>query len=101
MSAVLTTDYKKAKADINEHGYCLIEGALPPEKLDMMVRVKNVPIDQNLVNAIPAEHRYWIKKLGIGGTMDCDGDGRGTRSCWCRGRTDRCPCPADRSRSYS
>ena len=47
--------------------------AEPPEKLDMMVRVKNVPIDQNLVNAIPAEHRYWIKKLGIGGTMDCDG----------------------------
>jgi ectoine hydroxylase-related dioxygenase (phytanoyl-CoA dioxygenase family) len=35
MSAVLTTDYKKAKADINEHGYCLIEGALPPEKLDI------------------------------------------------------------------
>jgi ectoine hydroxylase-related dioxygenase (phytanoyl-CoA dioxygenase family) len=33
MSAVLTTDYKKAKADINEHGYCLIEGALPPDAL--------------------------------------------------------------------
>jgi hypothetical protein len=47
--------------------------AEPPEKVDLMVRVKNVPIDQNLVNAIPAEHRYWIKKLGIGGTMDCDG----------------------------
>src|SRR5205807_6183247 len=37
--------------------------AEPPEKVDLMVHVTNVPIDQNLVNAIPAEHRYWIKKL--------------------------------------
>jgi len=34
MAAVLTTDYKKATADLDEHGYCLIEGALAPDKLD-------------------------------------------------------------------
>ena len=34
MAAVLTTDLKKATADLDEHGYCLIEGALPPDTLD-------------------------------------------------------------------
>ena len=33
MSAVLTTDLKKAKADLGEHGYCLIEGLLTPERV--------------------------------------------------------------------
>ena len=31
VAAVLTTDYATATADLDEHGYCLIEGALPPE----------------------------------------------------------------------
>ena len=33
MSAVLTTDVDQGKADLAEHGYCLLEGALAPERV--------------------------------------------------------------------
>jgi ectoine hydroxylase-related dioxygenase (phytanoyl-CoA dioxygenase family) len=33
MTAVLTTDLARAEADLAEHGYCLIEGALPPSRV--------------------------------------------------------------------
>ncbi len=33
MSAVLTTDLDRAKADLAEHGYCLVEGALDADRL--------------------------------------------------------------------
>jgi len=33
VTAVLTTDYDRAKADLDQHGYCLIEGALPPDRV--------------------------------------------------------------------
>jgi ectoine hydroxylase-related dioxygenase (phytanoyl-CoA dioxygenase family) len=33
MTVVLTTDLARAEADLAEHGYCLIEGALPPSRV--------------------------------------------------------------------
>lgn len=33
MTATLTTDLKHAKADLAEHGYCLLEGLCPPERV--------------------------------------------------------------------
>jgi ectoine hydroxylase-related dioxygenase (phytanoyl-CoA dioxygenase family) len=32
-SVVVTSDLAQAKADLAEHGYCLVEGALPPERV--------------------------------------------------------------------
>src|SRR5437870_3452872 len=32
MTAALTTDLDRARADLAEHGYCLLEGALEPER---------------------------------------------------------------------
>jgi ectoine hydroxylase-related dioxygenase (phytanoyl-CoA dioxygenase family) len=32
VSAVLTTDLDRARADLAEHGYCLVEGALEPDR---------------------------------------------------------------------
>lgn len=36
MSVALTTDLERAEADLAEHGYCLIEGALEPERLEAL-----------------------------------------------------------------
>jgi len=33
MSATLTTDLAQGKADLAEHGYCLLEGLLPPDRV--------------------------------------------------------------------
>jgi ectoine hydroxylase-related dioxygenase (phytanoyl-CoA dioxygenase family) len=33
VTAVLTTDLAQARADLAEHGYCLVEGALPPARV--------------------------------------------------------------------
>src|SRR5204863_5768442 len=32
-SATLTTDLAQGKADLAEHGYCLLEGLLPPDRV--------------------------------------------------------------------
>jgi len=32
--AALTSDLEQAKTDLDEHGYCLVEGALSPDRLD-------------------------------------------------------------------
>jgi ectoine hydroxylase-related dioxygenase (phytanoyl-CoA dioxygenase family) len=34
MTVALTTDLDRARADLAEHGYCLLEGLLPPDHLD-------------------------------------------------------------------
>jgi len=44
-----------------------------PVKVDMQVRAHGVPIDTDLLRAIPADQRYWIQKLGISGVLDADG----------------------------
>lgn len=36
MSVALTTDLDRAKADLAEHGYCLLEGLLEPDHLDAL-----------------------------------------------------------------
>lgn len=33
MTATLTTDLDAARADLDEHGYCLLEGLLPPDRV--------------------------------------------------------------------
>jgi hypothetical protein len=40
---------------------------------DLHVVATNVPIDSDLLNALPADRRAWIEKLGIGGNIDVDG----------------------------
>src|SRR5947207_12182893 len=36
MSAALTTDLDRARSDLAEHGYCLLEGALEPERCEAL-----------------------------------------------------------------
>src|SRR5712691_2228949 len=33
VTARLTTDLKQAKADLADHGYCLLEGLVPPDRV--------------------------------------------------------------------
>jgi len=40
---------------------------------DLHVVATDVPIDRDLLNALPADRRAWIEKLGLGGTIDVDG----------------------------
>lgn len=44
----------------------------PPEP-DLRIRATDVPIDDTLLAAIPAEQSEWIRKTGIGGVIDVDG----------------------------
>jgi hypothetical protein len=52
-------------ADDTDHG----------QPLDMNVKIaaKDLPIDQELINSIPAEARQWLIKLGVDGKLNCMG----------------------------
>jgi hypothetical protein len=40
---------------------------------DLKVTARNVPIDEDLTDALPPERRVWLKKIGISGKLDIDG----------------------------
>lgn len=44
-----------------------------PLDLDLKVSVRNMPLNDELVAAVPPEDAVWLKKLGLGGVLDCDG----------------------------
>jgi hypothetical protein len=49
------------------------EPEAPDFRPDLHVVARNVPIDSTLVNALPADRRDWITRLGLGGSIDVDG----------------------------
>ena len=44
-----------------------------PVDLNMKVSARGMPLNEELVAAVPPEDAVWLKRLGIGGTLDCDG----------------------------
>ena len=44
-----------------------------PLDLNLNVAVHGMPLNQELLAAIPPEDAKWIKKVGIGGVLDCQG----------------------------
>ena len=40
---------------------------------DLKITARNVPIDQALLDALPADRREWMQKAGLKGTIDIDG----------------------------
>lgn len=40
----------------------------------LTITARNVPMDKQLVAALPDEQRQWVEKLGIGGAIDIDGN---------------------------
>jgi hypothetical protein len=44
-----------------------------PLEMNLTVNVHGMPVDDELVAAVPPEYAVWLKKLGIGGTIDGDG----------------------------
>ena len=44
-----------------------------PLDLDLKVAVRNMPMNDELVAAVPPEDATWLRKLGIGGVVSCDG----------------------------
>ncbi len=40
---------------------------------DLKITARNVPIDQPLLDALPADRREWMQKAGLKGTIDIDG----------------------------
>jgi hypothetical protein len=45
----------------------------PSLRPDLHVTAKNVPVDADLLRALPPGHRGWLEKLGAKGTFDLDG----------------------------
>ncbi len=44
-----------------------------PLDLDVKIAVRDVPMDQTLIHAIPVDQQESVRKLGAAGTMSCDG----------------------------
>ena len=44
-----------------------------PAKPDLQVKATNVPIDHDLLSAMPATERSWLEKSGLQGQIDIDG----------------------------
>ena len=43
-------------------------------KPNLHIHATNVPIDSDLLKALPADRRVWVEKLGVGGVIDVNGD---------------------------
>jgi hypothetical protein len=61
----------------NAHGSAFIPAATQPDQPDfrpnLHIVAHDVPIDKDLLNALPQLQREWVQKLGIGGIVDVDG----------------------------
>jgi hypothetical protein len=44
-----------------------------PATPDLIVKATNVPIDQQLLDALPADRRQWLQKIGLRGKLDIEG----------------------------
>jgi hypothetical protein len=44
-----------------------------PLRPELTITARSVPIDAQLIAAIPESKRKWVEKLGLGGTLDIDG----------------------------
>ena len=48
-------------------------GHIQPLDVDMKIAARNMPVDQELIRAIPPDQSVWLKRLGVAGNLDCDG----------------------------
>lgn len=44
-----------------------------PATPDLTIKAVNVPIDQQLLDALPADRRQWLQKIGLQGKLDIEG----------------------------
>jgi hypothetical protein len=44
-----------------------------PTTPDLTIKATNVPIDQRLLDALPADRREWLQKVGLQGKLDIEG----------------------------
>jgi hypothetical protein len=56
--------------DSNPRAQATTQPSLKPE---IRVVAKNVPIDRDLLAALPTDRRAWIERIGLGGKIDIDG----------------------------
>jgi hypothetical protein len=49
------------------------DGPAPRLKPNLRITAKDVPIDRDLLNALPADRRAWLEKIGAGGKLDIEG----------------------------
>ena len=45
----------------------------PKVRPDIRIVARHIPIDKQLLDALPQARREWLEKLGLGGTLDIDG----------------------------
>src|SRR5688572_25706885 len=57
----------------------------PSLRPDLKITARDVPIDRDLLNALPAGRRAWLEKLGVRGTFDLDGTLRADPSAGAKG----------------
>jgi hypothetical protein len=50
-----------------------VVGAVTPPRPDLKITARNVPIDKDLLAALPEDRRGWLQKVGLTGTLDIDG----------------------------
>lgn len=48
-------------------------GRNQPLDMNLKLAVRNMPINDELIAAMPGEQGAWLKKLGVAGAIDCDG----------------------------
>src|SRR5262249_52750869 len=48
-------------------------GQTPTLKPNLKIAATNVPIDRDLLNALPGARRAWMEKAGLAGTFDLEG----------------------------
>ncbi|HMB96446.1 MAG TPA: hypothetical protein VKK61_10435, partial [Tepidisphaeraceae bacterium] len=46
---------------------------MPALKPNLKIMARNVPLDQDLLDALPAAQKTWLEKIGAGGQFDIDG----------------------------
>ena len=50
-----------------------VANKVTPARPDLRITARNVPIDKDLLAALPEDRRAWLQKVGLTGTLDIDG----------------------------
>lgn len=77
---IINAHCKRGPATLNVNGRVTWGAAKAPEywtpfqlTTDVQLEVHDLPIDRELLNAIPRDQAKWIERLGLGGRIDCVG----------------------------
>jgi hypothetical protein len=71
--SVTTRDGSSTASATGRVKYADLTGRFVPLDMDLKISVHNMPTNDELLAALPPDSRAWITKLGISGTLSCEG----------------------------